>query len=77
MIIDAWYRLRTKRDTILASTDKYMLPDYPIATQERAKWKDYRQYLRDCPKLFNEQTIKDAKIKTFDEWLNWKQSGTY
>jgi hypothetical protein len=77
MKIDAWYRLRTKRNQALAETDKYMLSDFPVTTTERAKYKDYRQYLRDCPKMFNDQTVKDAKIKTFEEWLEWKRNGTY
>jgi hypothetical protein len=77
MKIDAWYRLRVKRNELLAETDKYMLSDFPLSTQDRVKYKDYRQYLRDCPKLFNEETVKTAKVKTFVEWLDWKKAGIY
>lgn len=41
--------LRIKRNQLLAETDKYMLPDYPIADSEREKYRLYRQYLRDLP----------------------------
>lgn len=75
--IDAWYRLRTKRNQFLEDTDKTQLADFPIDTKTRAQFKEYRQYLRDCPKLFNEETIKDAKVKTFEEWIAWRKSGAY
>lgn len=41
--------LRQERDWLLAETDKYMLPDFPISEEERNKYKQYRQYLRDLP----------------------------
>lgn len=77
MKIDAWYRLRMKRDQYLTETDKYMIADFPIVTQERVKYKDYRHYLRNLPKMFDEETIKTAKVKNFKEWLAWKQGGEY
>ena len=40
-------RLRTERDARLAATDKYLLSDYPIGTEDREKIKAYRQVLRD------------------------------
>ena len=42
-------RLRTKRDARLADTDKYLLADYPISSENLAKVKAYRQALRDLP----------------------------
>lgn len=44
-------RLRTARDARLAATDKYLLSDYPISTEDREKIKAYRQALRDLPSL--------------------------
>ena len=45
-------RLRTARDARLAATDKYLLSDYPISTEDREKIKAYRQALRDLPSLY-------------------------
>ena len=44
-------RLRTERDARLAATDKYLLSDYPIGTENLEKIKAYRQALRDLPSL--------------------------
>ena len=42
-------RLRTERDARLAATDKYLLADYPISTEELGNIRTYRQALRDLP----------------------------
>lgn len=42
-------RLRAIRDSKLSSTDKYLLPDYPISTDSLAFVKIYRDALRDLP----------------------------
>ncbi len=41
--------LRASRDARLAATDKYMLPDYPIAEDALAQVKAYRAELRAMP----------------------------
>ena len=41
--------LRAERDTRLASTDKLLLPDYPISADNLALIKAYRAALRDIP----------------------------
>ncbi len=38
---------RSLRNSLLSETDKYLLPDSPIDTAAKEKYKDYRQYLRD------------------------------
>lgn len=44
--------LRTKRNTLLDQTDKYIVADYPHATPEKKQeWLDYRQALRDLPNV--------------------------
>lgn len=43
-----WKEIISKRDKLLADSDKYMMPDYPHASDEvRQQWVDYRQQLRD------------------------------
>lgn len=72
-----WQALRIKRNVLLQETDKFMLPDFPIDTKTRGLYREYRQYLRDCPKLFDDENIKQAQIKEFSKWLEWKKSGNY
>ena len=72
-----WHIFRTTRNSYLAETDKYMLADYPISTTIRGKYREYRQYLRDCPKMFSDSSIFQAKVKTFEEWLEWRRNGDY
>jgi hypothetical protein len=44
--------IRSKRNLILGQTDKYATADYPHPTPEdKQKWTDYRQSLRDFPAL--------------------------
>ena len=42
---------KTNRNRLLASTDKYVLPDYPIANSNLELVKTYRQQLRDYTEL--------------------------
>lgn len=42
-------QLRNIRDSKLSSTDKYILPDYPISLEKLVVIKAYRQDLRDLP----------------------------
>jgi hypothetical protein len=46
--------IRPQRNAKLSETDKYMIPDYPISTTEKAKWETYRQALRDLPESLTE-----------------------
>lgn len=41
--------LRAARESRLADTDKYLLPDYPITAEALARIKVYRAALRDLP----------------------------
>lgn len=74
---NTWTKLRAKRNQLLEQTDKTQLPDFPITTQIRGLYRQYRQYLRDITKLYNDQTVGEAKVKTFEEWKDWKRSGDY
>ncbi len=42
--------VRAVRNQYLAETDKFMISDFPITDEERARYRDYRQYLRDYTK---------------------------
>lgn len=77
MKIDAWYRLRQVRDKYLAETDKFMISDFPVDTKVRGQYREYRVYLRSLPKMFNEETVKSAKVKTFQEWVEFRKNGDY
>ena len=39
--------VRAVRNQYLEQTDKYMITDYPITSTQKAKYKQYRVYLRD------------------------------
>ena len=39
--------LKNTRNLILAETDKYLLPDYPITSEQLEIVKNYRKLLRD------------------------------
>lgn len=46
-------QIRSKRDSLLQKTDKFMISDYPITEDERQKIKSYREYLRDYTLIEN------------------------
>jgi hypothetical protein len=77
MKYDSWYKLRTTRDKYLAETDKYMISDFPIDTKVRGQYREYRVYLRNLPKMYNEESVKTAKVKTFQEYLEFRRNGDY
>ena len=46
-------KIRTKRTSLLAETDYFLMPDYPISQENLEKVKEYRQELRDITKQEN------------------------
>lgn len=48
-IEQAWDKLRAERDSRLAQSDKYVLEDYPISSENLIAMKAYRNDLRDLP----------------------------
>ena len=46
-------KIRTKRNSLLAETDYFLMPDYPISQECLEKVKEYRQRLRDITKQEN------------------------
>ena len=65
--VDAMTKLRSERDALINSTDKYAFLDYPIKTETRKKWNDYRQHLRDLPAMSSPDLDEDGKL-TGVEW---------
>jgi len=65
-------KFREKRDALLAKSDKYMLSDYPIQAKLRQLIKEYREYLRDCPKNVTKDNVEQVKIQTFKEYIQFK-----
>jgi hypothetical protein len=72
-----WHMLRARRNKLLEETDKTQLADFPLDTKTRSQYKDYRKYLRDLPPMYNDDSVKDFKVKTFQEWLAWRRGGDY
>jgi len=59
---DAMTKLRSERDALINSTDKYAFLDYPIRNETRKKWSVYRQYLRDLPAMSSPDLDEDEKL---------------
>lgn len=58
--------IRAIRNLYLFETDKFLsVPDFPITEEEREKYRDYRQYLRDYTK---EKGWYEKQPMTFEEW---------
>ena len=64
---DAMTKLRSERDALFPSTDKYVMWDYPINEELRKKWKRYRQHLRDLPGMSSPDLDADGNL-TGVEW---------
>lgn len=67
-VVTNWHTLRIKRDWMLGQTDHTQLADYPADSKIKTLYREYRQYLRNAPKHFNEESIHRAYIMTFDDW---------
>ena len=48
--------LRQQRNQLLVESDKYLLPDFPITSNNLTLIKEYRQQLRDYMELINDIT---------------------
>ena len=65
--VEAMTKLRSERDALFPSTDKYVMWDYPINDETRKKWKQYRQLLRDLPGMSSPDLDADGNL-TGVEW---------
>ena len=60
-------QVRAVRNGYLEQTDKYLsVTDYPITSTQKAKYKQYRVYLRDYPDSSEDWFEHDPM--SFDEW---------
>lgn len=55
--------IRQKRNYLLNKTDKYMISDYPLTKEQKAKVIEYRQMLRDLPKQNGFPNIEIPKLE--------------
>lgn len=58
--------IRETRDRFLAETDKFLIQDYPITSSQKAKYKQYRAYLRDYPD--SSEDWFEHEPMSFTEW---------
>ena len=65
--VAAMTKLRSERDTLINTTDKYAFMDYPINPETREKWNYYRQHLRDLPAMSSPDLDEDGNL-TGVEW---------
>ena len=65
--VDAMTKLRSERDALIPSTDKYAFMDFPIRDELRKEWNRYRQHLRDLPGMSSPDLDEDGNL-TGVEW---------
>jgi hypothetical protein len=66
--LNLWKDLRDKRNGYLVETDWTQLSDSPLTAALKKEYKEYRNYLRVLPTLYNENSIESAVVRTFIEW---------
>lgn len=60
--------LRIKRDAKLTETDFSQLADSPFSSEEKLQYRNYRTYLRNLPLQYNNESVANFEVKTFEEW---------
>ena len=63
-----WEELRRKRDFFLQLTDYTQLADCPLDTKTKQLYREYRQFLRNLPLCYNDESISKANVMTFEAW---------
>lgn len=64
--------LRDARSLVLRDTDWSQLADAPLSTDERNYYREYRQYLRDLPLNYDDQSIINWSIMSYSDFLVFK-----
>lgn len=62
--------LKDWRNEMLKNTDHTQLADFPIDSKDRAKYREYRQWLRDLPYLINIGRAEYTNKFDFVQWCN-------
>ena len=57
------YLLRNTRNSFLALTDKYLLPDYPITDEKKEKIIKYRQNLREFINIYKDDILNGIEVE--------------
>ena len=60
-------KLRLERNSLLQDTDKYMLEDFPIDSDLKQAYREYREYLR---YFTSSENWYNKEILKFEEWNN-------
>lgn len=60
---NSWARIRLERDQALKATDKYLISDYPITSEDKTSMQTYRTSLRNIPDTYS---TKEPRNITFD-----------
>ena len=72
LVEDVIWAYRENRNVLLAETDKYMNPDYPITDEQREEMRVYRQALRDATSSFTVTWDNNAQlVQTFPTKPTW------
>ena len=58
-------QVREVRNQYLEETDKFIIADFPILEEERVRYRNYRQYLREIPE---QPEFPNIEVLTFEEW---------
>jgi len=72
-IKEHWNLFRYKRELALKETDWTQLADVNLDTEERKEYRSYRSYLRDLPKLYDDNSVVYAKVYNFEDWKKGKR----
>jgi len=63
-----WEALREDRLKVLYETDWTQIADNQMDSKNRQLYREYRQYLRDLPLGYNDESIERYRIMSFEEW---------
>lgn len=67
-------KIRIDRDSYLQASDKTMLPDYPLSSEDKKNWRKYREYLRDFPANYLDNRLDHTGPLSYELWINWIES---
>lgn len=63
-----WNNLRKERDEMLQKTDWTQLADAPIDSNQKCEYREYRQYLRNIPTLYQNKQILKLQVMSIEDW---------